>query len=143
MQMTVEEIIRNYTESKDKAKQIGILADLNGCDKEKIRSILRTRGVELPTKGRPKKEQETIKTDFSHDKMSKTVTIKNLATGEVITKSLGELVAKKDEWQETKPVLPAAVRSLIQERIGLIAEQRLSLDLEQEELENFLRGFAE
>lgn len=142
MQMTVEEIIKNYMQAKDKAKQIGILADLNGCDKEKIRSILRTRGVELPTKGRPKKEQDIIKTDSSYDKMSKTVTIKNLATGEVITKSLGELVMK-DEWQETKPVLPAAVKLLIQERIGLIAEQRLSLDSEQEELENFLRGFAE
>lgn len=142
MQMTVEEIIKNYMQAKDKAKQIGILADLNGCDKEKIRSILRTRGVELPTKGRPKKEQDIIKTDSSYDKMSKTVTIKNLATGEVTTKSLGELVMK-DEWQETKPVLPAAVKLLIQERIGLIAEQRLSLDSEQEELENFLRGFAE
>lgn len=62
MQMTTEEIIRNYTEAKDKSKQIGILADLNGCDKEKIRSILRTKGVPLPTKGRPKKETSTRKT---------------------------------------------------------------------------------
>ena len=143
MQMTVEEIIRNYIQAKDKSKQIGILADLNGCDKEKIRSILRTRGVELPTKGRPKKEQEIIKTDSSYDKMSKTVTIKNLNTGEVITKPLDELVVKKDKLTETKPILPAAVKLLIQERISLIAEQRLSLDMEQEELENFLRGFAE
>lgn len=62
MQMTVEEIIRSYTQAKDKSKQIGILADLNGCDKEKIRSILRTKGVPLPTKGRPKKETSTRKT---------------------------------------------------------------------------------
>lgn len=73
MQMTTEEIIRNYTEAKDKSKQIGILADLNGCDKEKIRSILRTKGVPLPTKGRPKKETSTRKTSTKTKEPTSTV----------------------------------------------------------------------
>ena len=144
MQMTVEEIIRSYTESKDKSKQIGILADLNGCDKEKIRSILRTRGVELPTKGRPKKEPEIIKTDFDYNKAKKMVTIKNLSTGDTITKPLEELVVKKDnKITETKPVLPDLVANLIKERIRTIEEQMLSLRLDKEELEDFLEQFAD
>ena len=69
MQMTTEEIIRNYTEAKDKSKQIGILADLNGCDKERIRSILGTKGVPLPTKGRPK-GKSTVKASSTSTKKS-------------------------------------------------------------------------
>lgn len=40
LQMTVEEIVRSYREAKDKAAQVGILADLNLCPKEMICKIL-------------------------------------------------------------------------------------------------------
>ena len=40
LQMTVEEIVRSYREAKDKAVQVGILADLNLCSKETIRRVL-------------------------------------------------------------------------------------------------------
>lgn len=154
MQMTVEEIIRSYTQAKDKSKQIGILADPNGCDKGKIRSILRTRGVELPTKGRPKKEREIIKTDFDYNKANKTVTIKNLSTGETITKPLEELVIKKDnKLTETKPhgeqpieaklFIPEVVKGLVIERISQIEFEITKLKLDKEELEDFLEQFAD
>lgn len=38
--MTESEIIRNYQQAKDKKKQIGILADLNLCDKATIEKIV-------------------------------------------------------------------------------------------------------
>ena len=120
MQMTVEEIIRNYTQAKDKSKQIGILADLNGCDKEKIRSILRTKGVPLPTKGRPKKEREVIKTDLNYDKAKKTVTIKNLSTGETITKPLDELVVKKDEFESPMRPIEAVIEGTAVQKVTFI-----------------------
>lgn len=41
----VSEIKRMYRESKDKKKQIGILADLNACTKEEIREVL---GMKAP-----------------------------------------------------------------------------------------------
>lgn len=31
MQMSNEEIVRRYKEAKDKAKQLGILSELNAC----------------------------------------------------------------------------------------------------------------
>ena len=40
LRMAVEEIVRSYREAKDKAAQVGILADLNLCSKETIRKAL-------------------------------------------------------------------------------------------------------
>ena len=45
MQMTKEEIIKNYKEAKAPSKQIGILAQLNCCDTAEIREILKEAGV--------------------------------------------------------------------------------------------------
>ena len=40
MQMTENEIRRNYDRAKNKNMQIGILADLNYCSKDRIKQIL-------------------------------------------------------------------------------------------------------
>lgn len=167
MQMTVEEIIRNYTQAKDKSKQIGILADLNGCDKEKIRSILRTKGVPLPTKGRPKKETSTRKTstkikeptstvekvtwpkeapkiedlvrkdEFESTRRPTKVTFKNIDTGE-------ETVACAEEKPlEEKPFIPEVVKGIVIERISQIEFEITKLKLDKEELEDFLEQFAD
>lgn len=45
MQMTNEEIVRNYKEAKHKDNQIKILAQLNCCDPQKIKDILKDAGV--------------------------------------------------------------------------------------------------
>lgn len=45
MEMSNEEIVRSYREAKDKAVQLGILADLNCCSKEYIKQILREGGI--------------------------------------------------------------------------------------------------
>ncbi len=157
MQMTTEEIIRNYTEAKDKSKQIGILADLNGCDKEKIRSILRTKGVPLPTKGRPKKEtvekvtwlkedpkiEDLVQKDEFESPIRpmkatikggqvKKITFKNIDTGE-------ETVACAEE----KPFIPEVVKGLVIERISQIEFEITKLKLDKEELEDFLEQFAD
>ena len=40
MQMTDEEIRRNYASAKNKKTQLGILADLNCCEKDEIKRIV-------------------------------------------------------------------------------------------------------
>lgn len=40
MEMSNDEIIRNYRAAKNKKMQIGILADLNCCDKQTIKDII-------------------------------------------------------------------------------------------------------
>ena len=149
MQMTTEEIIRSYTTAKDKSKQIGILADLNGCDKEKIRAILISKGCQMPTKGRPKKEttEKKIESLVKKDEFEspirptkvtiqgghvKKVTFRNIDTGE-------ETVACADE----KPFIPEVVKGLVIERISQIEFEITKLKLNKEELEDFLVQFAD
>lgn len=48
MTMTPEEICRDYKLAKKKQTQIGILADLNQCEKREIVRILAEAGMELP-----------------------------------------------------------------------------------------------
>lgn len=53
-----EEIVREYKAAKSPLKQVGILADLNGCSKERIKEILTRCGCELPAQMRPKPKKE-------------------------------------------------------------------------------------
>ena len=48
MTMTDEEICRDYRTAKAPMKQIGILADLNQCGKDRIKQILIDGGCKLP-----------------------------------------------------------------------------------------------
>ncbi len=48
MTMTEEEIAREYRTAKAPAKMIGILAELNGCDRETVKRILTAQGETLP-----------------------------------------------------------------------------------------------
>lgn len=48
MTMTNEEICRDYRAAKAPSKQIHILAELNQCDREKIKQILVEGGCKLP-----------------------------------------------------------------------------------------------
>ena len=58
MTMTDEEICRDYRAAAAPLKQIGILADLNQCSKERIKQILIKGGCELPGNMRPKPKKE-------------------------------------------------------------------------------------
>ena len=48
MEMTEFEIVKDYSESADKAAQIGILADLNLCSPADIVGVLQKNGIPLP-----------------------------------------------------------------------------------------------
>ncbi len=48
MIMTNEEIVRDYRQAKNRSKQIGILAELNGCKKSDIVKILVDAGETVP-----------------------------------------------------------------------------------------------
>lgn len=170
MQMTVEEIIRSYTQAKDKSKQIGILADLNECNKEKIRAILISKGCQMPTKGRPrktststkrttstKKKEPTstegkriIKTEYEYDATRKSIIFTDKSTGNTETIPLDELIDKtpivalpNPAELIDKPTLPDIVKNMIKERLIAIESKIMELRLDKEELEDFLEQFAD
>lgn len=62
MEMTREEILRNFKESKNKYKQIGILASLNACSKEEIMDII-VQQVPLTASEAPQECAEHSKTE--------------------------------------------------------------------------------
>lgn len=53
--MSNHEIIWSYTHAKNRVKQIGILADLNGCNVDIIKDILHKAGVLTQSKKKEKK----------------------------------------------------------------------------------------
>ena len=55
MQMSAEEICRDYRQAKDPRAQIRILADLNACSPAHIKKILQEGGEAVAVPGRPAK----------------------------------------------------------------------------------------
>ena len=68
MTMTPEEICRDYKLAKKKQTQIGILADLNQCEKREIVRILAEAGMDLPGNYNKKKTAPAAakQTDTDH-----------------------------------------------------------------------------
>lgn len=96
MNMTNEEIIRNYKEAKNPYKQAKILAQLNGCSEDEIKNILHEAGVLKAYNRKPAKTEKK--------KQEVKVTVKE--TKEVIPAP----EIKKEE-------IPAEVTRLIDERL--------------------------
>ena len=47
MEMSDQEIVRRFVESKNKQQQINILAELNACDPGEIRALLKLNNIDL------------------------------------------------------------------------------------------------
>lgn len=66
MEMTTDEIVRSFREAKDRRKQVTILAELNDCSVEEIRSTLVAGGIswrELPRAPRAGKAPNVATTE--------------------------------------------------------------------------------
>lgn len=135
MTMSNEEIIRSYTQSKDQRKQIGILADLNGCDKEKIRTILIHHGVKLPTPGRPKKEIKEAQEKI--EKKREAAVIKKASDVLPVPKEEPKVVRVPVPEKKKEP-LPMSVLTALEKRIEEIDVEIFELNFEKEEIKRFL-----
>lgn len=100
MTMTPEEICRDYRAAKVPTKQIGILAELNQCSKERIKQILVAGGCELPGNMRPKPKkaaEPTTEPETETVPMSEVVAVRDalpLLVGESALKIIAELAEK-------------------------------------------------
>lgn len=84
MEMSEEEIVKSYKEAAYKGSQIGILADLNGCNPSEIHAVLEKHGIDITKpenkktkRGRkpgqpnkPKKKEQKTLTDFDKKLLS-------------------------------------------------------------------------
>ena len=127
MQMTNEEIIRDYKLANNKSSQIAILADLNCCSKEDIKKILQEGGIELQkrTKSAPKK------------KIAPTKPVKVQEEDDCV-EELEEIIEEFPEDVENTH-LPKSVRIILEERLTVIEDVIRDCQSEYQEIVNFLK----
>lgn len=124
MQMTEGEIVRSYKEAKNKSQQVGILAELNCCPKEKIIEILKEAGTPSRELPRQRKKKDLVDTAIAVAK--KKEELKMAAVEEKNKKSLPESVKE------------AISKQMIEEQEAI---DRHSLRLK--ELNDYLLGVSE
>lgn len=115
MTMTVQEIAKSYNEAADKGKQIGILAELNDCDKEQIRIVLRGQGItDFPQpKGRGRKPaDESYKSSIIKRKVKPKATRANeliLEGIQAIDEEMKPLLQQLEQYNKKKALLQQAL----------------------------------
>lgn len=142
MQMTEEEIRRNYRQAKDKPIQIGILADLNCTDQNTIREIL---GLEKKNVRKAKAGKEDSKKTGS----AGTPVHKNGNTGAEETDTGAEPAHKKrgrkpkavEEAGKANPPkssIPQSILDYAYSRMSTIEELIREYEAEYKELAQFV-----
>lgn len=142
MQMSNEEIVRNYREAKDKAKQLGILAELNACDEQKIKDILTEGGIDYRSFPRSRKEKAAAP-DVKQAK-AKPVKEKQAAVEKkpVNTQCGGDKPTKKEEPENRKIFIPEIVKQAVTEKMIQVQESMDRNAADLSELSAFLKRFA-
>lgn len=119
MEMTKEEIIRDYRQARYKGKQVGILVDLNGCRKSEIVAILREGGVPVKSlpRNRAKPSQEGKKTAQERTEPTDGATAlpEPQKHAHVLNLALSDYLAKQQRLLETREQELADIRATIQE----------------------------
>ena len=121
--------------TKEKKEQIQILADLNGCSQEAIRSILKDAGMKLPPGPPLKKKQQTEEKPVKKAEKKKEETKAKETTKQPDPKT-GKEPGVKEE------ILPDAVRNALLERGNVLFAERKRIDQEIEEISQFLNAHA-
>ena len=142
MQMSNEEIVKNYREAKDKAKQLGILAELNACDEQKIKDILTEGGIDYRSFPRSRKEKAAAP-DVKQAK-AKPVKEKHAAVEKkpVNTQCGGDKPTKKEEPEDRKIFIPEIVKQAVTEKMIQVQESMDRNAADLSELSAFLKRFA-
>lgn len=142
MRMSNEEIVKNYREAKGKAKQLGILAELNACDEQKIKDILTEGGIDYRSFPRSRKEKAAAP-DVKQAK-AKPVKEKQAAVEKkpVNTQCGGDKPTKKEEPEDRKIFIPEIVKQAVTEKMIQVQESMDRNAADLSELSAFLKRFA-
>lgn len=140
MQMSNEEIVRNYREAKYKAKQLGILAELNACDEQKIKDILTEGGIDYRSFPRSKREKKASEPEADN----KPAKAKRAAVQKkpVNTQCGEDKPTKKEEPEEQKIFIPEIVKQAVTEKMIQVQESMDQNAADLSELNAFLKRFA-
>lgn len=139
MQMSNEEIVRSYRDAKNKAKQLGILAELNACDTQKIKDILIGSGMDYRRLPRGEREKNTVQTaEVKPIKENKAVVKEKPAN----TKCGNAEPVKKEEPENPKIYVPEIVKQAVTEKMIQVQESMDKNVADLSELSAFLKQYS-
>lgn len=137
MQMTPAEIVSSFRRATNKKEQVGILAELNACDKETICEVLRRQGVD------PK-----LIPDFT----KKVIVVENQdkkggsKMARLAAKTVPEAVQEAPEAKQVetstqeKEVVPQAVIEVVNAEIARLNVAIHEMEVKRAELEAFIQS---
>lgn len=127
MMMTDGEIVTSYREAKNKSAQIGILAELNATSEDIIKTILKSKGIDLRSAnaGKKKKSMEIEAADPVPGEAGYTETKKpplGIAPREIAETAFNEsriceIVQGMSRYYEAGMSIPPAWREELKERL--------------------------
>lgn len=127
MMMTDGEIVTSYREAKNKSAQIGILAELNATSEDIIKTILKSKGIDLRSAnaGKKKKSMEIEAADPVPGEAGYTETKKpplgiaprELAESAFNESRICEIVQGMSRYYEAGMSIPPAWREELKERL--------------------------
>lgn len=131
MYMSESEIIGKFRKADNKKEILQILADLNGCDKDVMKSYLLEHGIsedEFPKRGRKPK---VAKEEVPHMEPVKTV---------AQLMELPELTPGEQRKVDRALAIPEPVRRAVADRIENLTEKIMELEKERDCLCDYLEG---
>lgn len=140
MQMSNEEIVRSYREAKDKAKQLGILSELNACDKQKIKDILAEGGIDHRQFPRSRKEKDARPEKAERTK-ARTAKAKQAVQEKPVNTQCGE-DNPTERPEDPKIYIPEIVKQAVTEKMIQVQESMDQNAADLSDLNAFLKRFA-
>lgn len=134
LHMTEAEIVGRYRRAENQSTQVGILAELNCCDKSEIIEVLERNGIELKKRGRKK--------PVSKDKDKKEEPVKSPAKEESLPAIVRTAITEKMIAVQEKIDLQKEKISRQQEMMDHENETLKGMEQELRTLVDFLQGAA-
>lgn len=142
MQMSKVEIVGSYRRADNKKEQLSILAQLNGCDEDKIKAILLEGGLtedDLPKKpGRKpgKKEEKKVAGEkVAVDEPEKTG---REALADML--ETPELTPEEEKQVDRALAIPEPVRIACVQRVSVLTDKIIELEKERDCIQDYLMG---
>ncbi len=133
MEMTDIQIYNKYDRSDDKKEIITILAELNGCSKDKIKNILREYGVVF--KEDKNRKPQTLKKHIENKKQEKIKKEIVLTKKEIIEKELKDNGITNENFDL---VVPEIIIDTLEKKLDYLLKQINKMTKEAEDIQVFL-----
>lgn len=157
MEMSNNEIVSKFKKAEEKRQQISILAQLNGCNEEKIKQILIDEGIPeaeiqpfKKRRGRKPGIKNKIKSQSNSPSESITEGEKELPplseynmtyrTGDVLLQQPADMTEEEKERFKRIQAIPEVARKVLQKEVNRLVDEMMELEKQLDTLVNYLNG---